>query len=69
VTACDPRERPALPGARAFVVLLHADCDPAAEDVRGRVEHVPSGRTARFESLADLVGFLARITAGEDEPA
>ena len=57
---------PMLPGARAFVVLLQTDCDPSRDDFRGRVEHVRSGRSARFASLAELVAFLARVTAGDE---
>ena len=61
----DPRERPTLPAERAFVVMLHADCRPNADDVRGRIEHVRSGRTAHFTSLAELVAFLAAVTRDE----
>jgi hypothetical protein len=64
----DSRETPSLPGARAFVLLLRADCDPASDDVRGRVEHLRSGRSMHFTSLAELVAFLARVTA-PDGPA
>jgi hypothetical protein len=65
----DSPQRPTLPGARAFVVLLSADCDPARDDLRGRVEHVRSGHSVHFESLDELLRFVARITAADDEPA
>jgi hypothetical protein len=65
----DAPDRPVLPGARAFVVLLRADSDPSRDDFRGRVEHVRSGRSAHFASLAELVAFLALVTAGDDAPA
>ncbi len=65
----DPRERPALPAGRAFVVMLRADYDPRREDVRGRVEHVRSGRTTHFASLAELLDFLVRLTTSDGECA
>jgi hypothetical protein len=61
----DAPARPAFPGARAFVVMLRADCDPTRDDVRGRVEHVRSGRTTHFGSLAELVAFVAMVTSDD----
>jgi len=55
-----------LPAERAFVVWLRADCRPAEHDVRGRVEHVRSGNLVHFESLAELLAFLARLTSESD---
>jgi len=62
----DRRERPTLPAERAFVVWLCADCRPAEHDVRGRVEHVRSGSLLHFESLGELLAFLARLTGADD---
>jgi hypothetical protein len=45
----------------AFVVQLAADCDPAQGRYTGRVEHVVSGRHARFGSPGELFAFLARV--------
>ncbi len=56
------QKRPALPAERAFVVMLRADCQPTAEDLRGRIEHVRTGRATHFDSLAELVAFLAAVT-------
>ena len=61
----DIRERPILPAERAFVVMLHADCRPAMDELRGRIEHVRSGRAIHFGSLLELVAFLAAITNEE----
>jgi hypothetical protein len=44
---------------RDFVVKLSAAKDPAS--VAGRVEHVASGESARFEGLEELGAFLARV--------
>lgn len=61
----EPRERVALPAERAFVVWLRADCRPAEGEYRGRVEHVRSGNLAHFESIEELLAFLARVTAAD----
>ena len=59
-------DRPMHPVRRAFVVMLHAECEPARADVRGRIEHVHSGRSGYFTSLAELLAFLTRITTNAD---
>jgi hypothetical protein len=64
--ADDARDRPTLPAERAFVVMLRGDCRPTADDLRGRIEHVRSGRTTHFASLAELVAFLAAMTDDDD---
>ena len=61
----DPRERVALPAERAFVVWLRGDCRPAAQDLRGRAEHVRSGARVHFESLAELLAFLVNVTSAD----
>jgi hypothetical protein len=43
---------------RAFVVQIKAECDPS-ETLSGRVEHVRSGESIRFEGLNQLMKFLA----------
>jgi hypothetical protein len=45
---------PSLPSDRAFVVQF-ADTPP---EVRGRVEHLASGRATRFRSWVRLRGFV-----------
>ena len=42
----------------AFVVQFVAGSDLRGGEVGGRVEHVASGRSARFESVDDLLRFL-----------
>ena len=65
--ADDPRERPTLPAERAFVVMLRADCRPTADDLRGRIEHVRTGRATHFTSLAELVAFLGAVTSDDGD--
>jgi len=52
---------------RAFVVKLSLGEDSAR--VAGRVEHVASGESARFEALDELGAFLARALAREQAEA
>ena len=46
---------------RAFVIKLSAAEDP--EHVAGNVEHVASGKSARFDALEELGAFLAQNLA------
>jgi hypothetical protein len=48
-----------FPTRRAFVVKLSADAD--CTHLSGRVEHVESGRTTRFEALEDLGELLLQV--------
>ena len=57
----DQADAPVLPPSRAFVIQLAADADPSHEDLRGRVEHVASGRATSIGSGAELLAFLARV--------
>ena len=45
----------------AFVLQFRAGTDIAADRFEGRVEHIASGRQARFHSLADLRTFLDQV--------
>jgi len=45
--------------AGAFVVQFRAGTDFDAGRVEGRVEHVATGRMARFESLQELLSIIA----------
>ena len=65
----DQRERPRLPAERPFVVMLSADCRPEEDELRGRVEHVRSGRATHFTSLAELLVFFAALTSADDATA
>jgi len=60
-----------LPVSRSFVVQLSADTSRDSRRFRGRVEHIASGRSRRFESLDELEAFLAEVLSStwDDEPA
>jgi hypothetical protein len=46
---------------RAFVVEFSADANLQAGRVRGRVEHVVSGRATSFQSQEMLLAFMAQV--------
>jgi uncharacterized protein (DUF2345 family) len=56
------------PSNRAFVIKLSA-AGQNTSLIAGRVEHVSSGQSARFEVLDELGTFLARILAQEQAEA
>jgi hypothetical protein len=57
----DPVADPPLPVQRAFVVQLHATAVVAQGQLTGRVEHVQSGQAAHFNTLDELLAFMARV--------
>jgi hypothetical protein len=59
-----PQAIPAPLSARsAFVVHLISATTQANELVLGRVEHITSGRSTRFGSVTELIGFMQRALA------
>ncbi len=50
-----------LPYNRAFVVQLTVQAVVAPESFRGRVEHVASGQATHFHTVAECLGFMARV--------
>jgi len=61
---------PVMDGTRhagAFVIQFAPETDLAAGRVVGRVEHVTSYEALHFNSLEELLSFLARVLkAGQD---
>lgn len=51
-----------LPPDRAFLVQLRAESD-GRRRLSGRIEHVVSGASEQFSSLAALLDFMARHAA------
>jgi hypothetical protein len=45
----------------AFVVHFYTDTNITAGCLAGRVEHVVSGRSVRFSSMAGLLAFIGKI--------
>jgi len=48
----------------AFVIHFREGTDIEAGRVEGKIEHIASFRAARFQSLDELLAFVARILAG-----
>jgi hypothetical protein len=65
-----PTEHPTpLSVHRAFVVHVRAGTAVAQGQVAGRVEHVVSGQATHFDSLQELLAFIAQVLAqGQDRP-
>ena len=53
---------------RAFVVQFHSDVNVGERRIAGRAEHVRSGEFTHFDSVEDLLRFVAdRIEADRAE--
>lgn len=57
----------------AFVIQFRPETDVKAERFEGRIEHIPSSRAIRFQSLDQLLTFIAEVLASvrrneENEP-
>ena len=55
------KQQPSLPAKRAFIVQLRADADIDQGQWRGRVEHLVSFCATHFESLEELLTFMAKM--------
>ena len=58
------RQNPALTVEGMFVVQLRSDSAVARQHLVGRIEHVKSGDSEPFASLAALLSFIDRHVAG-----
>ena len=52
---------PNLTAESAFVVHMASAATDTPEIFEGRIEHVISGRSTRFASMAELIGFMRQI--------
>ncbi len=52
---------PSLPANRAFVVQFRKETDLSQGHCKGRVEHVVSWQATHFNSLDELLSFIARV--------
>jgi hypothetical protein len=57
-----------LPTRMAFVLQLSRDTGPTLEPFAGRVEHLATGRRARFESFEDFQMAVTRLLDEATEP-
>jgi hypothetical protein len=58
----------ALPYAKAFVLRFDDGTDARLRDVSGRVEHLQTGRRARFMSVDELLAWIMAMLAGPNPP-
>ena len=58
---------PELPVWKAFVVQFSRETNPRTRTFSGRVEHLSSGRRARFTSPPELVVVLRKLLRGLGE--
>jgi hypothetical protein len=58
---------PDSPRNRVFVIQFRADAEPGQGRWFGRVEHVESGRSARFASSEAMREFFSRLLREEEE--
>jgi hypothetical protein len=56
-------ESPPLSPQRAFVVQFRTGVGVEQTRFSGRVEHMTTGQTTRFESVEELVTFVSRVLA------
>jgi hypothetical protein len=57
------QSQPELPAWKAFVVQFNRETRPQGAIFAGRIEHLSSGRRARFESPEDLLAALDKLLA------
>jgi hypothetical protein len=55
-----PQDQPSLTPDGIFVIQLRSDSVAERQHLVGRVEHVKSGESEQFASLAALLGFIDR---------
>ena len=55
-----------LPSSRTFLLRFSSTAQPQNGIHRGRIEHIPSGRTARFTSLQNMDDFVQDILVNEN---
>ena len=66
MTSPDLATNKPLPVQRAFVVQVHAAAVVAQGQLAGRVEHVVSGQAIHFDTLEELLAFIARVLTALD---
>jgi len=59
---------PTLPAWKAFVVQFTRETEGPAGAFSGRVEHLNSGRRARFDSPEELLALLGRLLVELGKP-
>jgi hypothetical protein len=62
-----PTSQPAYPTQRAFVVQIHAETDVVQSEVRGRAEHIVSGKVTYFQTVEELAQFMVQVLTSTSE--
>jgi hypothetical protein len=62
-----PLAEESLPSRRTFLLRFSSTAQPQMGIYRGRIEHIPSGRTARFSSQDNIDDFVQEMLIAEDE--
>ena len=65
IPVIEPGGEECLPSRRTFLLRFSDATHPEAGVYRGRVEHIGTGRTARFTSLQEATDFAEEIMATE----
>lgn len=68
-TPTAPPHGPLLTPDGMFVLHLRSDSAPAGQHLVGRVEHLKSGDSETFASLAALLRFIDRYVSHDSVPA
>jgi hypothetical protein len=55
-----------LPSRRTFLLRFSSAAQPQMGIYRGRIEHIPSGRTARFSSQENIDDFVQEVLTAEN---
>ena len=55
-----------LPTDRAFLIRLSSDAEPSPNHLCGRIEHVQTGRRARFDTPEELQAFVILVLSEQD---
>jgi hypothetical protein len=61
------KQQVSLPAKRAFVVQVHADAKVDQGQWQGRVEHLVSFQSTRFQSLEELLAFMVKILSEPEQ--
>ena len=59
-----PADAPELPTEKAFVVQLGRETGATLQPFVGRVEHLATGRRARFATFEEFLAALGRLLPG-----
>jgi hypothetical protein len=59
-------EGESLPSCRTFLLRFSSTAQPQVGICRGRIEHIPTGRTVRFSSQENIDDFVQEMLTAEN---